>query len=376
MMLYSVLKRIRGFARAEEGVAALEFGMLALPFLTLILATMELAMLMTANSTVESALAVASRQVRTGQVQSGEISRDDLIADVCSFIDVIGTCEGNLFVEVRNFSNFSSFAGGAPACSDSGGDPPFEPGDSGDVVMVRLCYVYDVIMPGIGLSLADVGDGKRASIVTSVFRNEPFGEILDRESQTMRTILRTRLPAFGADDRGSALIEFGMIAPVMFVMLMGVVWAADLMQANRHVTFAAGTLADLTAQEKQLFDEDVAEIFLAVEETLKPYEYTNVVMTVSSVKVDEDGEATIHWSESNAGAAHATDDPYDLPTGLNKPNTALIVAEMWYDHETPVKLGGLVHKAGIDSIRMYDEFFMRPRRSNVVKRCYSVSDCV
>ncbi|MEL7027893.1 MAG: TadE/TadG family type IV pilus assembly protein, partial [Pseudomonadota bacterium] len=77
---------------------------------------------------------------------------------------------------------------------------------------------------------------------------------------------------FRRDQRGVALIEFGFIAPVMFIMLLGVVWAADLMQANRHITYAAGTLADLTAQEKRIYDDDIDEIFLAVEETLKPYD--------------------------------------------------------------------------------------------------------
>ena len=166
------------FARSEDGATAVEFGVLATPFLMLLMGTMEMAMLMTTNSTVESALAIASRQIRTGQVQSGEISKDDLIQGVCDFVNVISSCDGKVFVEVRNFSDFTSYSADTPVCSDQNGDPTFEPGDAGDVVMVRICYVYDVLMPGIGLSLANLGDNKRGIVTTSVFRNEPFGDIL------------------------------------------------------------------------------------------------------------------------------------------------------------------------------------------------------
>ncbi|MEL7029308.1 MAG: TadE/TadG family type IV pilus assembly protein, partial [Pseudomonadota bacterium] len=58
-------RRAMRFRRADDGVAAVEFGLLLLPFLLMLMAIMELAMLMTTNSTVESALAMASREIKT-----------------------------------------------------------------------------------------------------------------------------------------------------------------------------------------------------------------------------------------------------------------------------------------------------------------------
>ncbi|MEM9749422.1 MAG: TadE/TadG family type IV pilus assembly protein [Pseudomonadota bacterium] len=169
---------LRAFSRAQDGVAALEFGLLALPFLMILMATIELSILMATNSTVSSALGAASRQIRTGQVQAGDLDRDDILNTVCDFLNNVGGCDGKLYLEVRNFSQFSAYNSNEPICSDRGGEPPFEPGAAGDVVMVRICYIYDVLIPGVGITLATIGDDKRAIVSTSVFRNEPFGDIL------------------------------------------------------------------------------------------------------------------------------------------------------------------------------------------------------
>lgn len=192
-----------------------------------------------------------------------------------------------------------------------------------------------------------------------------------------RTAAQRRLTKrFLSDSRGVAMIEFALIAPVMLVMMLGMMWGADIMQANRHLTYAAGTLADLASQEKKLFNEDFTEIFLAVEETLKPFDYGNLKMIVTSVEIDEDGEGTVHWSESNAGLDHSHGSTFKLPNGLNEPNTTVIVAEMSYDYEAPIMTSPLTKNVSMDSMTIKDEFFVRPRRSNKVERCYSEKNCI
>lgn len=64
------LTRAKNFGRDERGVTAVEFGILALPFFTIILAIFQTAMLFLATQVLDSAVEDASRRVRTGEAQS------------------------------------------------------------------------------------------------------------------------------------------------------------------------------------------------------------------------------------------------------------------------------------------------------------------
>ena len=67
---------LRRFARADRGATAVEFAMIALPFLALIFSVFELGMIFIGSSAVEAATVSAARQIRTGQLQTtGGIGR-------------------------------------------------------------------------------------------------------------------------------------------------------------------------------------------------------------------------------------------------------------------------------------------------------------
>ena len=63
-------RTVRRFARGKDGIAAVEFGMVAAPFLALMFAIMETAIVFFAGQTLETAVADSARLIMTGQAQT------------------------------------------------------------------------------------------------------------------------------------------------------------------------------------------------------------------------------------------------------------------------------------------------------------------
>ena len=63
---------VRRFVRQQDGSAAVEFGMVAVPFLGLTFAIFETALVFFAGQTLETAVADLARLIMTGQAQTGD----------------------------------------------------------------------------------------------------------------------------------------------------------------------------------------------------------------------------------------------------------------------------------------------------------------
>src|SRR5215510_9016137 len=80
------LRATRQLARKEDGAAAVEFGMVAAPFLLLTFAIMETAIVFFAGQTLETAVADSARLIMTGQAQGAAMSQAQFKDAVCSKI--------------------------------------------------------------------------------------------------------------------------------------------------------------------------------------------------------------------------------------------------------------------------------------------------
>ena len=78
------------FARAERGATAVEFALVALPFLMLVFAIIELGLVFLVSITLESAVADVGRTIRTGQVQTGGGSAASFKTAVCDKMSWLG----------------------------------------------------------------------------------------------------------------------------------------------------------------------------------------------------------------------------------------------------------------------------------------------
>src|SRR4051812_13261344 len=136
-------KTVRRFAKGEEGVAAVEFGIVAAPFLALLFAIMETALTFFAGQTLETALADSSRLIMTGQAQSQSLTQATFKDAVCARIHGLFDCS-KVYVDVRTLASFD-VAVPPPLDADGNFVPMlYNPGDPSQIVVVRLFYQWPV----------------------------------------------------------------------------------------------------------------------------------------------------------------------------------------------------------------------------------------
>ena len=173
------VKTARRFARGEDGMATVEFGIVALPFFALIFAVIETAMIFFAGQTLEVAVADSARLILTGQAQNQSFAQSDFKNAVCAHIHALFDCVNNLQVDVKTYASFSAISTSPPV--DSQGNLQtasfgYTPGNACDIVMVRLMYPWPVYASLLGLGgLANLNGGSHLIMATAAFRNEPFG---------------------------------------------------------------------------------------------------------------------------------------------------------------------------------------------------------
>ncbi len=174
---------LKRYKKSEDGVTAIEFAMIGGPFLYLLAATFEIGLMLFAEYVIENGTANASRQIRTGEVQTNGVTASDFKQIVCGNIDAFLDCQNRLYVDVRSFTDFSSVPDPIPPAisSDSEGTissaSQFDPGEALEVVIVRVYYDWKLFTPNIpGLGqLSNLAGGRRLLSASAAFRNEPFG---------------------------------------------------------------------------------------------------------------------------------------------------------------------------------------------------------
>ncbi len=172
------LARLRRFGRARGGSASVEFAMLAIPFLTMLMAVLELGLVFMISLTLDDATVGAARAIRTGQLQNaGGASAATFKAAICGRMTWIqNNCLANLSVDVRTYTQFSTAA--PPNPITAGVFNPavlaFQPGVAQDIVVVRSYYQWKLFTPFLNQALSKLNGGTAVITATSAFRNEPY----------------------------------------------------------------------------------------------------------------------------------------------------------------------------------------------------------
>ena len=171
----SRLTKLRAFGRREDGAAAVEFAIVALPFFAMLFAILETALVFFASQTLETAVADSARLIMTGQAQNSSLTATTFKNAVCAKLaGGLFNCGGSdMTVDVQKYTAFASADLTRPVNEDGTVKPGgYNPGCPGDIVVVRLIYQYPVYVSLMGL--ADMSGNKRLLVATSVFRNEPY----------------------------------------------------------------------------------------------------------------------------------------------------------------------------------------------------------
>ena len=161
--------------RREDGAAMVEFALVVAPFLAMLFAIMETALVFFAGQTLETAAGDAARLVLTGQAQSQGISQANFKTDkVCPLILGIFDCANGIGVDIQTYASFSQANMAKPVDAQGNLLNNYQPGGPCSIVVVRLLYQFPVYVNLLGFNLADMGNNKHLLVATSVFRNEPY----------------------------------------------------------------------------------------------------------------------------------------------------------------------------------------------------------
>ena len=168
----------RRFARQQDGAAAIEFGLVAVPFIALTFAILETALVFFAGQTLETAASEAGRLIMTGQAQTAGYSQSAFKTQVCSFLaGGLFDCANGVYVNVQNYSSFGSVNTTAPVTNGQldTSNLAYNPSGPGCIVAVQLYYQWPIWVTFFGDNLTNLNNGYRLLVATSVFRNEPYG---------------------------------------------------------------------------------------------------------------------------------------------------------------------------------------------------------
>jgi Flp pilus assembly protein TadG len=169
----------RRIVREQDGATTVEFALLVAPFLAIIFAIIETAIVFFAGQTLETANADSARLIMTGQAQTQGFSQAQFKNAVCARIYGLFNCAGGLYVDVKTYTGFSTINNSQLPVDANGnlqsGSFGYQPGGPGDIVVVRLIYQWPVYVSLLGLNLSDSAGSKRVIMSTVAFRNEPYG---------------------------------------------------------------------------------------------------------------------------------------------------------------------------------------------------------
>lgn len=164
------------FRRDKKGGVAIEFALLAVPFLALLAATLETALLFVGGQVLDRGVTETARMIRTGEAQQSEFERADFARATCAAMVVMVSCKDRLTIDVRTASSFSSANLGTPVVNGKldSDDFTYEPGNGSDIVVVRAFFEWPTFLKAFGPDYSTLENGNHLLMATATFRNEPF----------------------------------------------------------------------------------------------------------------------------------------------------------------------------------------------------------
>jgi Flp pilus assembly protein TadG len=167
---------LRRFARNEKGTTAIEFSFVAIPFFGLMFAILEIGITFFAEQTLDTAVQMSARLIRTGIAQEQNFDSTTFKNSICDRVGIVFDC-GKLKIDVRTISTFDSSNPPPPLDEDGNlNDENFmyDDGHGGDIVLVRAYYEWPSTMKLVYFSLANTGNGSYLMSSAAAFKNEPF----------------------------------------------------------------------------------------------------------------------------------------------------------------------------------------------------------
>lgn len=166
--------------RGDNGAAAVEFALVAAPFLALLVAIFQTGIVFLASRVLDEVVAQSSRYIMTGQAQTGSppMTQAAFATYVCGQTFALFTCS-NFMINVQSYTDFASANTCTPTLTfDSNGNVTntwtWSPGNPGDIVVVQVMYQWPIVLGPLGFNLSNLSNGNRLLVSCAAFKNEPY----------------------------------------------------------------------------------------------------------------------------------------------------------------------------------------------------------
>jgi Flp pilus assembly protein TadG len=171
----TLVRQTRRFGRRRDGATVVEFAIVIFPFLAIMFAIIEIALVFYAGQVLETATADSARRIMTGEVQNSKMDVHQFKSDVCGRLYALFNCE-SIHIDVRTYDTFKNASIPQPVKDNELDvtDFGYDPGEQGDIVVVRVAYEWPVYVRDFGFNLSSLANGKRLLMATAAFRNEPY----------------------------------------------------------------------------------------------------------------------------------------------------------------------------------------------------------
>lgn len=178
VQLWRCRSLLRMWRADRSGSTAVEFGIVAMPFLMLLFGTIGVALFFFTTFALENALERAARLIRTGEAQQAAMTDVQFKAKVCENVPAFADCQNKLLVNVKSYAEPDQTpAVNASECLSNGSltsVATYSPGTASQVVLVTLCFEWEFskIIPFI--NFGNMNGGSRLIQAATVFRTEPY----------------------------------------------------------------------------------------------------------------------------------------------------------------------------------------------------------
>ena len=171
----ALARLFRRLAGRTDGAAAVEFAFVSLPFLAMLFAILETAMIFFVGQMLDSATAQISRQIRTGQAHQAGWTSARMSQLICDNMVGVSGCASKLRLDVRTYDSFGAVNLGSPLDEDGNfQNLQFNMGATSQIVVVRAYYTWPSFFDLLQTTNNSLANGDRLLASVVAFRNEPF----------------------------------------------------------------------------------------------------------------------------------------------------------------------------------------------------------
>lgn len=180
------------WCRERSGATAVEFGLVALPFIALVGACLENGLVAWEQEILQQAVIEAGRQIYTGSFQAANAGTTDKATLISRFRTAICTqptgaprvtifnC-ANVRVSITPAASYASATTVAPVIINSSGISDWNPnfqnytcGGASAIMVVQAAVDIPVFFPLLGAATANLPNMRRAIQAATVFKIEPY----------------------------------------------------------------------------------------------------------------------------------------------------------------------------------------------------------